>query len=95
MSESEPHRYDAVLAAAAPVGTTVYVQTVSPGRVRLYVETGESNDRNYITSRAASLADVDYSSESDTAADAGDLVSRLSLRLHGSTGCLFTHTATP
>lgn len=94
MSESESRRYDAVLAAAAPVGTTVYVQTVSPGRVRLHVEVGENDERNYITARVASLVGVDYSAGSDTAADAGDLVSRLSLRLYGSTGCLFAHTTT-
>lgn len=93
-------RYVRVLGEAAPVGTTVVVEPYhsEDGWVRLYVEIGDTvrNHRvinptgvNHITARVAALLGVEYSQQRDAVRDEGEIVRKLGLRLHGSTGSLF------
>jgi hypothetical protein len=85
----------AALAAIAPVGSTVHVQTVQPGEVRLWVKAGDGDGErlhageNHITHRAGHLLGAETDSAQDTVADpSGDIVARLALRLHGSADAL-------
>jgi hypothetical protein len=78
---------DTTLSKAAPVGATVVVETITPGHVQLYVE-APNGDFNHITNRAASLLNVDYDSETDTAEGDSDLARQLSVQLHGSADAL-------
>lgn len=80
--------YMNVLREAAPIGASVTVATVADGWVRLYVDS--ENGPNFITHRVANVLDVPYDSDRDAVAGDGELVRRLSLLLHGGTGCLFS-----
>ena len=92
--------HSATLREAAPVGSTVFVETVTPGNVRLFVETGGTHNPvthrqdnptgvDHITLRAGSVLDVDSDAAMDTIEGDAGLVGRLGLHLHGATGSLF------
>jgi hypothetical protein len=103
---TEPYRDKLIadLRTVAPVGTTVFVETATPGRVRLFVETGGqhnpvthrrdgADDIESITQRVGALLDVEQNTSDDTIDGDIGIVSRLSLYLHGSTGSLFAAAA--
>ena len=88
------------LRKAAPVGSTVFAETVTPGNVRLFVETGGTHNPvthrqdnptgvDHITLRVGSLLGVASDAAEDTIEGDAGLVGRLGLHLHGATGSLF------
>ena len=87
-------QYLNVLRVAAPVGTVVSVETVSPGCVRLYVPTAEFEDGDAITTRAADLLGLPCDGDRDVIESTADVVALLAERLHGDPRAL-SSTALP